>query len=104
VANFILHHDGAYNVWTTVADGCHYESAITIAELEDVIRFEQGQHGMDLLPARLARAHATGSSAIGGDLDECVMMLDAVHGGGLNREQFIAKYLTLTPTPKAPTP
>ena len=38
----ILHKDGAYNLYTTVADGPCYESALTLDELRHVLRNEGG--------------------------------------------------------------
>jgi hypothetical protein len=58
----ILHKDGAYNLYTTVSDGPRYESALTLDELHEVLRYEGGQNAIDALPARLKRAHKTGCS------------------------------------------
>lgn len=34
---FIIHKDGAYNLYSTVSDGCHYEGALTLAQLHEVL-------------------------------------------------------------------
>ena len=63
---FIIHKDGAYNVFSTVVDACYFEPALTLDELREWYRPEYGEAGMRVLPARLERAHSTGSSAISG--------------------------------------
>ena len=99
MANLILHKDGAYNLYTTVADGACYESALTLDELKEVIRFEHGEQGMRELPARLERAHLTGCSHVNGlTLEECVSCNRAGPGETeMPFDAFVAKYLTLTP-------
>lgn len=99
MANLILHKDGAYNIYTTVADGACYESALTLDDLERVIRFEQGEQGMRDLPARLERAHKTGCSSMRGEtLEECISCNRAgPNETELSVAEFVAKYLTLPP-------
>lgn len=88
----IIHKDGAYNIYTTVADGACYESALTLEQLTEVLRFEGGQAAIDALPARLERAHRTGcSSWICETLAECI----ACNRAGLSFDEFVARYLTL---------
>jgi len=65
----IIHHEGAYNFWTTVADGPCYEPALTLEQLTEVIRFEQGEMGVRDLQPRLNRAHCTGTSYAGMTLE-----------------------------------
>jgi len=43
MAEFIIHHNGAYNIYGTIADGAHYESALTLDQLRQVIQREQGE-------------------------------------------------------------
>lgn len=93
----ILHHAGAYQLYTTVADGPCYEQALTLDELKEVLRFEGGQTAIDALPARLERAHKTGcSSLIGLTLEECIA---GNHAGPNETEvplaDFIRRWLTL---------
>jgi len=99
----ILHKDGAYNLYTTIADGACYESALTLDELTEALRFEGGQRAVDELPARLERAHRTGCSALDGDtLEGCIFCNRAGPGESrLSVSDFIAKYLTL-PAPTVP--
>lgn len=93
----ILHKDGAYNLYTTVADGACYESALTLEQLEEVLRFEGGQRAIDELPARLERAHRTGCSSTRGEtLEDCI----AFNRAGPNEtrltvDEFVRQYLTL---------
>lgn len=105
MTQLILHRDGAYNLYTTIADGACYEQALTLDELKEALRFEGGQAAIDALPARLERAHKTGCSAIDGrTLEECICCNRA--GPGESRmpvADFIARYLTLTPATEAPS-
>lgn len=100
MGQFIIHKDGAYNIYSTISDGPHYVSALTLKELEEVIRTEFGEAGMRILPERLERAHDTGCSSLDGtNLRGCI----CGNRAGPNEtkvpyDEFIAKYLTL---PKA---
>lgn len=88
MAHFIIHHDGVYNVWSTVVDAPLFDSGMTLDQLkrEEPVTDE-----------RLARAHKTGCSAIYGEtLDGCI----AVNRAGpdeacMGRDEFIARFLTL---------
>lgn len=97
MAKLILHKDGAYNLYTTIADGACFESALTLEQLEEVIRFEYGEQGMRELPERLGRAHKTGCSSVHGQtLQECI----ANNRCGPNEKrmpfaEFVRRYLTL---------
>ena len=99
MGQLILHKDGAYNLYTTIADGACYESALTLEQLEEVIRFELGERGMSELPARLERAHKTGCShRLGMTLAECISANRAGENESeLSFDEFVARYLTLTP-------
>lgn len=102
MGQLILHKDGAYNLYTTVADGACYESALTLEQLEQVIRFDLGEQGMRELPARLERAHKTGCSSMHGEtLEDCICCNRAGENESeLSFDEFVAKYLTLTPNAK----
>lgn len=97
MAQLILHKDGAYNLYTTVSDGACYESALTLDELTEAIRFEFGESGVKQLPARLKRAHRTGCSSLDGmTLAECISCNRAGPGESrLTYGEFVGKYLTL---------
>ena len=101
MANLILHKDGSYNIYTTIAEGACYESALTLEQLEEVIHFDHGEQGMRDLPARLERAHKTGCSSMRGEtLEECISCNRAgPNETELSVAEFVAKYLTLPPNP-----
>lgn len=98
MAKLILYKDGAYNLYSTIVDDACYESALTLKQLEQVIRFDYGEQGIRGLPVRLERAHKSGCSSIHGEtLEECI----SYNRAGPNEthitvDEFIAKYLTLT--------
>ena len=101
MADFIIHHNGAYNIFGTIADAPHYESALTLEQLRLVMKDSYGEHGLRTLPERLERAHRTGCSHVGGwTLDECISGNRAGPGeSSLPREEFIARFLTLPASP-----
>ncbi|MEY2875278.1 MAG: hypothetical protein RLZZ373_2649 [Pseudomonadota bacterium] len=98
----ILHKDGAYNLYTTVADGPCYDAALTLDDLKEVLRMDGGQRAIDGLPARLERAHKTGCSSIDGmTLLECIAGNRAGPGESeVPADEFIIRWLTL-PAPDA---
>lgn len=92
----IIHHEGAFNLWSTIVDAPLYEPAITEAQLTDVVRFESGEMAVQELPARLNRARCTGTSYAGMTLDEVIAGNRAGEDEAeLSREDFIKRYLTL---------
>ena len=97
MSQLIIHKDGAYNLYTTIADGACYEIALTLEQLTEIIRFDLGENGIRELPQRLERAHSTGCSSIHGmTLEECIQCNRAGPGEAhLSNEEFIAKYLML---------
>ena len=98
MAQLIIHKDGAYNFYTTIADGACYESALTLEELKMIVKFESGVNGLRELPERLDRAHKTGCSSLRGEtLEECIRCNRAGENETtLTVDAFVAKYLTLT--------
>jgi len=95
--SLILYKDGTYQEYSTVCDACLWEHALTLEQLTEVVRQEQGKAGLRDLPRRLARAQAQGcSSAIGLTLDDCIRSNrhgpDDTH---MPAAEFIAKFLTL---------
>lgn len=93
MATLIIHKDGAYNLFTTVADGPCYEAALTLEQLKDVLGHAADPAHVD---ERISRAHATGCSARGGmTLLECIEFNRAGPGEScMPVDEFIAKYLT----------
>lgn len=105
---YIIHKDGAYNLYSTIVDAPIFEHALTLQQLEEYVRFEQGQHGINALPARLERAHRTGSSCLfGSALEEEVSCNRAgPDESRLPFDEFVQRFLTLpdritTSTPEA---
>ena len=95
--NFIIYKDGAYNFYTTVADGACYESALTLEQVEEVTKMEQGEEGLRKLPERLERAQKTGCSGIDWTLADCIECNRAgIDETRMSRKEFIKKYLTLS--------
>jgi hypothetical protein len=99
MADLILHKAGAYNLYTTVADGPCFESALTLDQLREYIREQYGQSGIDRLHGRLERAHKNGcSSMLGETLEECIACNRAgPNEAHISLDEFVARYLTLTP-------
>lgn len=97
--SYIIHKDGVYNLYTTVADGPWFVHGITLEQLQEITKEEFGASGLRDLPDRLERAHKTGCSAISGEtLEECIRCNRA--GPKESRipvDEFIAKYLSLPP-------
>lgn len=94
--NVICHHKGKYNLYTTIADGFCYESALTLEQLEQVIKERQGSDGIARLPERLERAHIFGHSGLfGGSLNELLLCNRAGENEKhLSYEECINKFLT----------
>ena len=97
MAALILHKDDAYNIYGTIADGPHYESALTLEQLTEVIGQKFGEAGLRDLPHHLERAHRTGCSSMHGEtLEECI----AYNRAGPNEAnmpvaEFVERHLTL---------
>ena len=56
---------GRYCEWSTVVDA-PVTNLMTLEQLREYVRVEQGQHGLDALPGRLERVARQGTSALGG--------------------------------------
>lgn len=96
MGRFIIHHEGAYNFYTTIADGACYEEALTLEQVQQIVKEQQGSDGMRDLPARLERAQRTGCSGFGEDLDSCISCNRAgPNETRLSKVEFIKRYLTL---------
>lgn len=108
MAEFILHHNGAYNIYNTVSDTARFEQAMTLEQFRawyvrgygEKSVCELGGFGLE---DRLARAHATGSSAYDEDLEETICANRAGENESrLSVLQFIDRFLTL-PVAAGPT-
>jgi hypothetical protein len=89
---YIVHKDGAFNIYTTVADGFYFDVALTGSELAEFYKAEHGESGMHEYPERVARAVENGtSSLIGHDLKGLI----ECNAEGMPYDKCIEKYLTL---------
>lgn len=69
MSQIICHHNGRYNIYSTISDGFYWVSSISIDQLKDFIEDQHG--GIEELENRLARANRNGHSAMSGEtLDE----------------------------------
>ena len=96
MAEIILYHKGAYNVYSTISDAPIFESAITLAQLESYIQKRHGRVGYQTLPERLQRAHESGSSGfVDDDLESAISANRAgPNESHLTVRQFVDQYLT----------
>lgn len=89
---YIIHHNGAFNEYTTIADGACWQYAMTEADMKRVL-------GSDASDERMQRAKATGCSAFGQTLDTCIAGNRAgANEANLTRDEFIARFLTIKHT------
>ncbi|NHR04383.1 hypothetical protein HA052_04155 [Chromobacterium haemolyticum] len=100
MAEVILHNAGAYNLYNTISDGAHFVSALTLDQLRYYIQREYGDAGLKALPARLERAHTTGTSDPEAEsLEEFLISNQAgANGETLSCADFVQKFLTIVPT------
>ena len=61
---FLIHHKGAYNFFSTVSDGACFVSALTLEQVKEFTQEEYGKEGMRKLPDRLDRVHRKGCSSM----------------------------------------
>lgn len=100
MAKIILHHQGAYNVYCTIADGPIFEWACTLHQIRLFIEKQYGEVALSQLPKRLERAHGKGTSSIWDkSLEDTIDGNRAGPGESmLTLDEFIAKFLTLPVT------
>lgn len=95
----IIQHNNVFNVYTTIADGCYFESGLTLDELKEWYKEEYGNNGMMELDQRLERVLKKGTSAINDtDLKDTI----SCNRAGKNEEymsyqKFIDKFLVINP-------
>lgn len=91
---YIIHNNGAYNLYSTISEAARYDHALTLKQLTDEIELESGHNGLQQLPARIERARKKGCSSIGTmSLADCI----SCNAADLSLDDFIARYLTLPP-------
>lgn len=96
MGQLILHHNGAYNLYSTISEGPYYESALTLDQLREIVKEEAAAKALEQLQARLERAHQFGSSCGHG-----ATLIESIQGNRagpndtrLSPEKFIAQFLT----------
>lgn len=94
---YIIHKDGAYNIFSTVVDAPIFAEALTLEQLRDWYGAEYGRQGLEELPPRLERAVANGtSSMIGHTLEDHIRANRAGENEAeLSHDDFIRQYITL---------
>lgn len=93
---YIIHKEGVYNLYSTVVDAPCYVHGLTLDQLKIAIEDERSQKGLDDLPERLERAHATGCSSFLETLEECIVTNRAGENETeLSYEEFVNRFLTI---------
>ena len=93
--SYIIHHNGAFNMFTTIADGVCFVEAVTFESLARWYQEEYGRQGMDTFDDRIERAKKNGCSGFFENLDSIVRQYNVGQKKNLTRDQFIAEFLTL---------
>lgn len=97
MAHTLLHNNGAFNFYSTIADGPIFMAALTLEQVHTYIGREHGEVGLRELGARIKRALATGTSS---HIDKSLSEFLSVNRAGPNETklstlEFIEKFLTL---------
>jgi len=97
MAEFIIHHKEAYNIYGTIADGAYFESALTLKQLVHFIKREYGFQGLRRLRGRLKRAKRKGTSSLEDDSLADTLLLNRAgeNENHLTTKMFIKRFLTL---------
>jgi hypothetical protein len=94
MSRVIIHYNGAFNIYCTIADKPLFH-ALTRAQLEEWVQQDEGESGLMILPRRIERARACGSSC-GEDLEVVICCNRAGENEeNLSIDEFIEKFLTL---------
>lgn len=105
MSNYVLHHKGAYNLYSPISDAPIFSKAITLEQLKKHIGDEQGKAGLRYLPERLERAHAKGTSEINSTLDDTIFCNRAGDNEShLSKKEFIRRFLSLENKPATDPP
>lgn len=103
MAQPIIHHNGAYNVYDEVTGLPLFKRGLSEQELTVYIEHEYGQQGLNALPERLKRARAQGTSSV-----DCPSLEDQLSTNRvgdnetpLSSQAFIRQFLT-APQPDKP--
>lgn len=95
--SYIIQKNNVFNIYTTVADGCYFESGLTLEQLKEWYEFEYGKRGMVDFDQRIERCMVKGtSSLIDNSLEDCVSLNRAgPRETRLSFQEFVDKYLTI---------
>lgn len=93
----ILFHKNAYNIYSTITDTPIFEKAITLDQLKQYIKAEEGNRGIRNLSSALEQAHISGtSSMLSASLIHQIRCNAAgIDGTCLSFKNFIDRFLTL---------
>ena len=96
---YIIQHNNVFNLYTTVADGCYFNSGLTLEELKEWYKEEYGNRGLEDLQPRIDRALEKGtSSLLDNSLKDCISCNRAgPKESKLSYNKFINKYLVINP-------
>lgn len=102
--SYIIQHNNVWNIYSTVSDGCYWNSGLTLEELKEWYKEEYGRSGMLELDSRIERALEIGtSSRMDKDLRECISCNragpDEAH---MSYKKFIDKFLVINPADREP--
>jgi len=97
MSQIIIHHKGAYNIYSTVSDNARFVSALTEEQLKEYIKEESGNQGLRNLPDRIKKAKETGTSSIPATSFDKLLMCNIAgkNGSKLSTKRFIKQFLTL---------
>jgi hypothetical protein len=90
---YILHKDGAYNLYSWRADGPMYTSALTLGQLKRALT--ECSEGLDDFDARVARAQQKGTSShLEDSLEDTISDNRAgPNGTVMPVEEFISRFM-----------
>ena len=97
MAEFVVHHQGVFNLYNSISDAPVFTSGVTETKLKRYFLRQYGESGLRTLEPRLIRAREQGTSC---RLDDSLQETIAANRAGPNEsrvsyEEFIAKFLTL---------
>lgn len=100
MCGIILHKDGVYNFYSKMCDAPLYEPGLTLDQVIQITREEEGARGLQELPDRIKRAQQYGTSARGvrgtQSLEERIQNNRAGdHEANLSYDEFVGQFLTL---------
>lgn len=97
MAEYILHHKGKYNLYSTASDRFRFERGVTRQQLEAFTLTQKGEAGLKVLSKRLERADKNGHSCLDyGETLESMLICNRAGDGwkSLSTEECIERFLT----------